>query len=353
MTKPDLAKLRWRMQAFFRWWADGLGYLVPQQWRARLWPGRARLRIELHEDTVRFTRTANGPAHEETFPLSDTQAITAWLHAHSDRNDAVSVASPRVLHKSLIWPLAAESNVGAILANEMDRQTPFTLDQVHFDYCVTHRNPDAKMLRVDLFITLRDVAAAVSDQVRGWGVIPLALTPIATTPADINLLPAQTPDRARQSRGATQRLLAGVTALLVLLVLYAPLIKHEQILERLEAEVDAKRTAAKQARDLLSRSEAMTARSAFVTTQRAKDHAPIDVLDELTRILPDDSFATRVVINNGDVQLQGEAGSATTVLALLEGSQRFSRAAFRSPVTRNQKSAKDKFHIVAQLEATP
>ena len=52
------------------------------------------------------------------------------------------------------------------------------------------------------------------------------------------------------------------------------------------------------------------------------------MLDELTRCLPDDTWVTQVIINEGKIQLRGEALAAATVIRLIEQSDYFEKAEF-------------------------
>ncbi len=349
LNTSDPGRLRRFVEAFFHWWLDGLWYWVPPPLRARLRPQRAVLCIELHEGNVRLTH--NDVVGEAVFAVNDAPAISRWIIAHRGPQDIVILAIPRVLRKSLSLPLAVEPDLAAILANELDRQTPFALSQADFDYRVTARDRQARTLRVDLYVVLREVAVAALTTVRAWGVVPDALTPIAAVKSGINLLPVQDSRRQRRRTGTLQSALLGVTLTCLMLALYAPLLTHQRILDTLQVEVTAKRMAAKQTRELMRRYAQMRQQAEFVAELYVRDLTPIAVLDELTQILPDDCTASRLLIDGEVIQIQGEARSATAILALLERSPRFAGAAFRSAVTRDQKADKDKFHIVVNLEA--
>ena len=45
----------------------------------------------------------------------------------------------KVLTRTLTLPLATEENLREVLAFQMDRQTPFTVEQVYYDYGVVAR----------------------------------------------------------------------------------------------------------------------------------------------------------------------------------------------------------------------
>ena len=75
----------------------------------------------------------------------------------------------------------------------------------------------------------------------------------------------------------------------------------------------------------------------------------IDSINELTRILPDDTWLNRLVIRNNKMEIQGESTAATAIIEIVENSSYFRDVQFRSPVTRNNATGKDKFNVSANL----
>jgi len=75
----------------------------------------------------------------------------------------------------------------------------------------------------------------------------------------------------------------------------------------------------------------------------------IKIIDELTQLVPDDTWLTRFSILKGEIQLQGESNTASSMIPVIESSNNFTEARFRSPVTRNNISNKDKFNLTAKL----
>jgi len=64
-------------------------------------------------------------------------------------------------------------------------------------------------------------------------------------------------------------------------------------------------------------------------------------------------YLWQLVIKNEELQIQGESSNASSLIQIVESSGRFSGAQFRSPVTQNNVSGKDKFHLSAKLITTP
>ena len=66
------------------------------------------------------------------------------------------------MHKTLDLPLAAAENLREVLTFEMDRQTPFTADQVYFDYQIVQRDNTNGRISVEMTAVHRaDVDTAI------------------------------------------------------------------------------------------------------------------------------------------------------------------------------------------------
>ena len=75
----------------------------------------------------------------------------------------------------------------------------------------------------------------------------------------------------------------------------------------------------------------------------------VDVLLELTSVLPDDTWLENVALKDGGVTMQGQSASATELIELLESSAIFSKAKFESPVTQLPGGLAERFNIRAEI----
>ena len=74
------------------------------------------------------------------------------------------------------------------------------------------------------------------------------------------------------------------------------------------------------------------------------------MINELTQLLPDNTWLSRLIIRNGELQIHGESDAAISIIQLLEDSSMFNDAQFRSPLTQNSITRKDKFHVSAMIK---
>lgn len=95
------------------------------------------------------------------------------------------------------------------------------------------------------------------------------------------------------------------------------------------------------------------ARDPDIMLHKRKFETPLVVLvmEQLARILPDDTFLREVQFGEGKVEIAGVSGNATRLVGMLERSPTFSRATFSAPTTHAPNEPGDQFHIQAQVNA--
>jgi hypothetical protein len=76
------------------------------------------------------------------------------------------------------------------------------------------------------------------------------------------------------------------------------------------------------------------------------------MIEELTKLLPDDTFVMQFDFDGKTVQIIGETASSTGLVETIERSSLFKDVAFKSPLTKIQGSAFDRFHLGANIEAS-
>jgi general secretion pathway protein L len=81
--------------------------------------------------------------------------------------------------------------------------------------------------------------------------------------------------------------------------------------------------------------------------------ARVDLLRELTVILPDDTWVERLQIRGDSAQIIGQSGKASALIGIVESSKLFSSAGFTSPVTIDPRTGKERFVLGARIGREP
>ena len=76
----------------------------------------------------------------------------------------------------------------------------------------------------------------------------------------------------------------------------------------------------------------------------------LDVLVEITSLLPDDTWLLELEVRGDEVQMRGETPNAAQLVGLLESSKQLHNARFRSPVIQIAAAGRERFHLSVQLQ---
>ena len=82
---------------------------------------------------------------------------------------------------------------------------------------------------------------------------------------------------------------------------------------------------------------------------RQKDLS-LEILRELTALLPPDTFLNLYSNTEGTIQLSGSSGSAPELIPKIEGSPLLKNVQQRSPIFRDAQTGKDRFSFEAKVE---
>lgn len=355
---------------FFRWWGSELAALLPPSLRAASSRHSKTLRFDIGrsetiayyqanghiEEFGRMARASAAPSlvadHRDAAMHMDQELLAARIKGLKARNTRiiVSPASGLALTKVLELPLAAEENLTQVLSYEMDRQTPFGVDDVYFDYQILSRHPQTKRLTLRLGVVPRKIIDEVLALVQDWN-------PRPATPGQIR------PNQEWDGRTLTfspqgyghsvaARINAGLAAanlILLAAVLAVPLYQQQTTLAQLRMDLEKAKLAAEKTTALQHRIDQLSEEMRFLTERKEQWPSVVEVLNELTQLLPDSTWLNRLEIKEGEVHLQGISNAASSLIAPIERSEMFDDVRFRSPVTQDARSNRERFHLSAHI----
>ena len=352
------APLVHRLTAFWCWWIAELGGMLPKSIRAAALPGVERLYLQLNGTQVIASRGTGESIHEiarypltaEALPLEQAQEVAEL--AGRSRELILCLPADKVLLKTLSLPLVTESNLREVLGFEMDRQTPFSLEQVYYDHVLSKRNSKTNTLSLELVVTPRAYLDEQLSKLKSIGLQPDQVTLCRQKTGQtqpVNLLP----EAARQRRPDSAQHLNLALAMLVLVLLLGtialPLVNKIQVVQTLEARIELATSKAEVTRRLRDEVESLSTDSDFLVKKKQLTPLVLEIVNELTHILPDDTWINRLIIKGQEVQIQGQSAAAAALIPLIESSDSLHNPRFRSSVTRSQGSNSERFHLSAEV----
>lgn len=355
----DRLRRAWRgspLPGFLRWWGTELVTLVPVRWRAAFSGGERWYAIERTTDGWRLRRAG------EPFPLLDVPdldpadqraAVLARVLAEADPADrriALLLPAAQVLRRRLVLPPAARDNLRQVVGYDLDRQTPFRAEDIHYGVReLGEGGPEGRFV-AELAATPRTTLDPLLDELVGLGISPDRVDVAqGNALSGVDLLP---PTRAPRRVDRRRRLNGALVAAIVLLVFAAMaawLHNRSVALETMRADVEAMQGDAQRVKALRQRLTESAGASGFLARKKIETASVLPVLEELTRRLPDDTWLERFTLNaTGQLGFQGQSPQAARLIDALKGARTIGDPSFQGTIQADPTSGKERFYMQAK-----
>ena len=342
---------------FMAWWKQSLLDWLPARWQERFGLAQDRLLVTHEGDRLQLQWQNLQGLHELAWlpvpvEVVDLEAVLGTRLAALPRWMLLPAGS--ALQRCLVLPAAAADRLRDVVGFEIDRQTPFTADTVRFDTRVLERRADGQ-LDVELVAVPRtrfDAALA------GLGGLASSLVGVDARGADgmplgVNLLPVGM-RRSRQDPLRTWNwALAAFALIAVAATAWQVLDNRRASAAAFNAQVESRavqaRVVAMQRQQLVDIVEG----AAFLDSARAARPTTVEVLDELTRRLPDSTYLEKVSMEGDRLLLIGLSPEASALVARMEGSKLWRAPALSGALQPDPRTRLDRFSLTAELTGSP
>ena len=261
----------------------------------------------------------------------------------------------QVLRRALVLPAAAEPRLREVLAFELDRQTPFSADQVSYHGRVLSRDVAAQQLHVELLVLPR---TRLDAELLALGALGADAAGVDVLGDDgrrlgVNLLPASRRDARSDPSRRLALALAAVAAVALLSTLLLTLANRRELRDDFRAQVEAATVEARQARLLRNQLQVSAQAANFLAATRASRPTMLEVLDDLTRRIPDDTTLDKLVINDDSLVMVGHSSAAPALVGLLQDSPLLVEPALSGSVQADTRTGRDRFTLAARIAVKP
>ena len=335
------------VQALLRWWWQGLVLCLPAQWQAKLNPPPVELLIEAVGSDLVFSERVGARHQQELvrYPIALLDNNALDVPAPQGREVVLQLTSAQILTQTLTLPVAAERNLRQVITYQLDRLTPFPADQIYFDARPLHYQPDQRSIQVRFAWVLRSELDALLARLRKQGVRPQRVT-LAGDHSGIDVLPS---DQRPRRHSAINRVQTGLLLAVILTLcaaLIVPLWQQRQLVITLMPQVDSAQRQAEQVLILREQLDQAIVSSQFLAERRQARPPTINILRELTELLPDHTWVEQLDLRETRVEVRGESQDAGALLAQVENSPLFRGASFGAPITKDPRSNRDRFYLI-------
>ncbi|MAM71837.1 MAG: hypothetical protein CMP91_11925 [Gammaproteobacteria bacterium] len=334
------------------WLLTGLRWPLPENIRQLLFPEAPRVIIQVTNSGFELFIPEALQHNKLVSSLSvkgqhsSLPELLAQLATLDKVKATVAIPYSDFLVKTLSIPKGANDKLESIVRFELERVTPFNLEQIYYDFFVADENAN----KANIFIT----AFLVTSQ-KYQDLVELCIkNKIAVSCIDdeMNILPINITSSKKNHVQSDYLLPFSFNYTFVFLIclsilLLAPLLKYDGLIQELETEIANNRSEALSLRESMLSFNNQNSRGAVLDNYRINYLSPLNLLENLSQSLPQDTWLRTFSTSPQFIQIQGESPSAAQTLALIERSPYLENAEFSSPVSNVASSDKEEFHIIA------
>jgi general secretion pathway protein L len=366
----DRIRQRYRatpIPAFLSWWGSELGELLPERLTSRLMPPKPQLWIVPAESgggDFRVWRADGEPRVLDVFGAGEDAKLLRdrWQDMLAEFRDGrpevrLCLHEDQYLALPVELPSAVEGNLDEALKYQLDQISPFRAEQVLLGHRVERRDADRDRIEVSLRIVPEETLEPLLQRARAFGAVVHVVDTLAADnpprPEGFNLLPDSRRPRYVHARARFNALL-GVGLVVVLgLVMAQTLILRERAEGQLRDEADRLRSEAREVIELQQQLEESLLAANFLAEKRASQPPVIELIEEITSVLPDDIWLQQFQLMGSELRIQGMADGSQRVIGLLDESPLFRSPEITGTISIDPRSGQERFRSQAQVVTGP
>lgn len=250
-----------------------------------------------------------------------------------------------LLQKDLSLPLGAERDLRQVLRYEMDRFTPFSADEVWWDFAILKRDKARAKLEARLWLVPKPFLAPLLDRLQANGLMVSALETQPKRGASQAIQLAASTHRSTRWLTRAVPLTAIGCAVLALIAIVLPFVRQSYQYSTASERIAALKPAVDEVEMLRHRLTGGGA-SDLLKAERERVGDALTVLAAATRILPNDTYLTDFTMQQRRLTLNGQAIGPAKLIPALAADPTFQDPALGTS-THAEGSPTDVFSITA------
>ncbi len=340
---------------FIKWWGQQLKTIIPPNLVKWLTGEKYDYLINVEGEHHSLQLLKNGKWKELVSSESYKNGIVNLDTAPESSRLFIKIPKSKTLQQSIPFPLNASNNIKQILSYEMDRYTPFPANDVYFHYEIKPSNNQPDLIDVNLTLSKKSYLDTLIDKYSTLGIYNLFITSqdIYTSPELITELKPLFSRQKYISKLNTARLGLLGTAL-ILLMLNMSYITYKKELQKnaLINNISSLKSDALKASKIQAMINLIETRNKYPAKLLNKYQSKLRILNELSKIIPDNTWLQSLEYNHPILIINGESGSPGSVLTSLTSASNFKNVKFNSPISISNNSNKQHFSIKLELSNT-
>jgi len=345
------------------WWLEGMQQILPPGWTGFFFKTLPCIVAEVSDETLTLLRQSPSGERKQVAHLKLEEleiagdgallsALGPMSRAAVAQTDVVlCLPEDSVLLRRMTVPVAARSNLHAMVGYQIPRLTPFSADSVYFDVRMLGVDEAAQTVDVEVLIALRSVVDPLVGLLRRLIRLPVGRVTIAHDGRlePFNLLPGRAGGNRWWRRLSPNAYLVALLMVVLAAAVITPVYKQRSlVVERKLQLLELNARAA----DLLAKKQTLDTELAligYMANRRQDSRSPLVVLAELTRVIPESVFVNAFLLRDGEVEIGGAGTGVVDLIDRINSSPLFEGARFTSPLSRDSRTGRDQFRITFRL----
>lgn len=307
---------------FWTWWTMRLSEALPDAMVRRFAP-------ESHQDYREIDVEAGGDA------VAGEPVV-------------ILLAGKNVLVRATRYPFQAANAIPDLLAAEVDRFTPFDAADVALAHRIVEYDWAAKEISVLFAAVRRQTLSRLFEQALASGHVPAGAV---VHQGGVSLRFSDPgPDEASGATRSRFNMWMAAASVALLIALALPSLMMQRQNTELSARLSEVRARAEAGASSVAQANQIENTRRFMEQQIGEVVPPLQLLSELSRLLPHDSWITSLNLQENKLTLQGNSAKASEVVTALAGSKLLSGVQYQASVTRDPRNNLERFSITAKVE---
>lgn len=343
---------------FLGWWGRELAGLLPGGGFGQAHRHPPRYLVSVERDgfyLIDGSQPKPRPAAAATEPSQDLAGLLAALAQGATSTIGIRLPYTACFVRQVELPAVAEAHMARLLALDLERNSPFLPSDTRTAHLLDPAPARAGKRAVRQLVVKRSDCDPLIARINELGLQTVWLDcwdESGSAALPVNFL---APDFERPPATPGSKIgLATLGMFAIALALSATLLlinQHESALLSLRAQTAQLKTKAMAAREALAKSKAQLADVVALEQLRDGYVSKALVLDELTKLLPDQVWVTDLKIEGSAVDVSGLAESAASLVRILERSRTFGDVTMTSAVTFDQRESRERFSLQMRLRS--
>lgn len=349
---------------FLSWWKAELKSFVPEKYQALWFPEPIKVYLTQEKNSVAVWCKQGLKFKKYRNEESVDSAQEEWWHqvghiVNQADGQAVIVqyllAKDEALIKKIALPEAAKENLDEVIGFELDKYVPFNADQVQLSYKIDKENSGDNKLLLDLVVIpkqkVTDILGLCDEKSVSLDGIDVNLQDYNLEPSylGVNLLPTE---KRKPIDFFNLKINLGLMVLLfglIYFVMHTSIANKQSKIEKLTNINEQLQKQARTSKLLKKELKSVIVSSKFLQNKKANHPALVTLLSDVTSILPNHTYLTRVKINQNTLEITGQSDNANSLIPLLNQSANWYAPQVVGSITADVRTKKEKFTIKAEL----